>query len=62
MAEFTYNNVKNTSTSHTSFELNYGYHPRTSYKENVHTRTQSKSADELATNLREMIAIYIKNF
>ncbi len=28
MAEFAYNNTKNTSTSHTPFELNYDYHPR----------------------------------
>ena len=27
MAEFTYNNAKNASTSHTPFELNYSYHP-----------------------------------
>ena len=27
MTEFAYNNAKNASISHTSFELNYGYHP-----------------------------------
>ncbi len=26
MTEFAYNNAKNASTSHTPFELNYGYH------------------------------------
>ena len=33
IAEFAYNNAKNASTSHTSFELNCGYHPQMSYKE-----------------------------
>ena len=32
MAEFVYNNAKNPSTGHTSFGLNYGYHPRILYK------------------------------
>ena len=27
MVEFAYNNAKNASTGHMSFELNYGYHP-----------------------------------
>lgn len=27
MAEFTYNNPKNTNIGYTLFELNYGYHP-----------------------------------
>ena len=32
IAEFAYNNMKNASTGHTLFELNYGYYPRISYK------------------------------
>ena len=39
MVEFTYNNAKNTSTGHTLFELNYGYHPRMSYEEDVDPRS-----------------------
>ena len=39
MAEFAYNNAKNASTGHTPFELNYGYHPRMSYKEDVDPRS-----------------------
>ena len=35
MAEFASNNVKNASTGHTSFEVNYGYHPRISYEEEL---------------------------
>ncbi len=61
MAEFAYNNAKNASTSHTPFELNYGFHLRASYKENVDPRSQSKSADELATKLRELMAVCRKN-
>ena len=47
MAEFAYNNAKNTSTGHTPFRLNYGYHPRMLYEEEVNSRSQSKSADKL---------------
>ncbi len=61
MAEFAYNNAKNASTGHTPFELNCGYHPRASYKKNVDPRSQSKSAHELATELRELMAVYREN-
>ena len=61
MAEFAYNNSKNTSTGHTPFELNCGYHPRISYEEEVEPRSQSKSADELAKELRELIIVCCKN-
>ncbi len=39
MAEFVYNNAKNASTGHMPFKLNYGYHPRASYKEDVDPRS-----------------------
>ena len=35
IAEFAYNNAKNASTGYTPFELNYGYHPWVSYKEDL---------------------------
>ena len=35
MAEFAYNNAKNASTGHKPFELNCGYHPHVSFKENT---------------------------
>ena len=57
MAEFTYNNTKNASTGHTPFELNCGYHPRMSYKEEVDPRSRSKSADKLSTELRELMFV-----
>ncbi len=62
MAEFAYNNMKNASTGHTPFELNSGFHLRVSYKEDVDPRSQSKSADKLATELRELMAVYKENF
>ncbi len=61
MAEFAYNNAKNASIGHTLFELNYGYHSRASYKEDVNPRSQSKSADELTTELNELMAVYREN-
>ena len=57
MAEFAYNNSKNASTGHTPFELNCGYHPRMSYEEEVNPRSQSKSADELSEEFRELIVV-----
>ena len=61
MAEFAYNNAKNASTGHILFELNYGYHPRMSYKKDVNPRSQSKSADELSAELRELMIICREN-
>ena len=57
IAGFAYNNAKNTSTGHTPFELNYGYHPWMSYKEDVDPRSQSKLADELSAELRELMMV-----
>ncbi len=61
IAEFAYNNAKNASTGHTPFELNCDYHPRASYKEDVDPYSQSKSADKLATELRELMAVCKEN-
>ena len=61
MAEFAYNNARNASTGHTPFELNCGYHPRMSYEEDVDSRSQSKSADELSAELRELMIICREN-
>ncbi len=44
MVEFAYNNAKNASTGHISFEFNCGFHPQASYKEDVNPQSQSKSA------------------
>ena len=42
IAEFAYNNAKNTSTGHILFELNYKYHPCISDKEDLDLRSKSK--------------------
>ncbi len=62
MAEFVYNNAKNTSTGHISFELNYGYHLRVSFEEDVDPHSRSRSANELAKELRELIEVRCHNF
>ena len=61
MAEFAYNNAKKASTGYMPFELNCGYHPQTSYKEDVNPCSQSKLVDELAIELRELITVCKKN-
>ena len=61
MAEFAYNSAKNTSIGHTPFELKCGFHPRASYKKDVELQSKSKAADELATKLRELTAVYKEN-
>ena len=61
MAEFAYNNAKNTSTGYTPFELNCGYHPRVSFKEDTNPHFQSKTAKELSSELRELMIVCQKN-
>ncbi len=61
MAEFAYNNVKNTSTGHMSFELNYNFHPSASYKKDVDPRATLKSTNKLAIELKELMVIYKEN-
>ena len=57
IAEFAYNNAKNASTGHTPFELNYVYHPRVSYEEDIDPRSRSKSTEELGAELKDLMAI-----
>ena len=61
MAELAYNNTKNTSTSHTSFELNCDYHPCVSFEEDTDPRSRSKSADELLAELQDLMTVCQKN-
>ena len=61
MAEFAYNKAKNASIGHIVFELNYGYHPRISYKEDIDPRSRFKSANELLMELWELMIMYKKN-
>ena len=62
MTKFAYNNAKNTSMDHTSFELNCNYHPQTPYKEDVNPCSQSKSADERAIKLKKLMTVWKQNF
>ena len=43
------------------FELNCGYHPRVSYKKDVHLYSRSTAVDELTKELRNLIAACRKN-
>ena len=61
MARFAYNNTKNSNTDQTPFELNCGYHPRMLYKDNSKLQSQSKSADKLLVELRELIIVCQEN-
>ncbi len=61
MTEFAYNNTKNTSTGHTPFELNCGYHPRVFFEEDIDPRSRSCSANELAEELRELMEVCCQN-
>ena len=57
MAEFAYSNSKNASTGHMPFKLNCGYYQRMLYKEKVDLRSQSKLADKLLVELRQLMII-----
>ena len=58
MAEFAYNNIKNTSIGYMLFKLNYGYHPWVFYEEDLDPRSQSKTAEELSSKLQNLMATY----
>lgn len=55
MAEFAYNNAKHSSTRFTPFELNYGYHPRVSYEDELDPRSRSKVAGAEVLELKELL-------
>ena len=61
MAEFAYNNAKNASTGFTPFELNCGYHPRVFYEENLDLRSKSRTAEELSSELLELMTVCQQN-
>ena len=61
ITEFAYNNAKNTGTGYTSFELKCGYHPRVSYKEDLDPCSKSRTAEELSSELRELITVCQQN-
>ena len=61
MAEFAYNNTKNTSIGHIPFELNYRYHFWVFYKKNLNFCLKLKSAKELSSELQNLMAAYQQN-
>lgn len=61
MAKFTYNNAKYASIGHMPFELNYSYHSRVFYKEDVDPCSKSKSANKLSTELKELMTVCQEN-
>ena len=61
MVEFAYNNAKNTSTGHTLFKLNCGYHSKVSFEEDVDPCLRSRSANELAEELKKLIEVCCQN-
>ena len=61
MAEFSYNNVKNTSTGYIPFKLNWRYHLYIFYKEDVDLSSKSKAADKLTDELRNFMTAYREN-
>ena len=61
MAEFAYNNAKNTSTGYIPFKLNCGYYPRDFYEEDLDPRLNLKITEELSSELQNLIAVYQQN-
>lgn len=61
MTDFTYNNAKNASTSHTLFELNYRYHSRVLFKDDIDPYSRSRSANKLVMEVRELMEICYQN-
>lgn len=61
MVKFVYNNAKSASTGHMPFKLNYGYHPRMFFEDEVDLYSRFCSANKPAKKLTELILIYQQN-
>ena len=57
MTDFAYNNAKNASTSHMSFELNCGYYPKVLFKKDGNPYSRSCFANKLVDGLSELTEI-----
>ena len=57
MAEFAYNNTKNTSPSYTIFKLDYGYHLCIFYEKNFDSFSKLKTVEKLSFELQNLIVI-----
>jgi len=54
LAEFVYNNAKNSSTGMSPFYANYGYHPRATLKVRLTTATDNPAAEALTERLQQV--------
>ena len=61
MAEFSYNNTKNTSTGHILFKLNCKYYPCVFYEEDLDSYLKSRTTEKLSFELWELITVYQQN-
>ena len=61
IAEFAYNNAKDTNTGLTPIALTFGYQPQNSFEEDINLHLRSRFADKLVDELRELIEIYCQN-
>ena len=61
IAEFAYNNAKNTNTSHTLFKLSYSYHSKVLFKEDINFYLRFCSIDKLAKKLKGLMKICCQN-
>ena len=61
MAEFAYNNAKNTSMGYIPYELNCGFYPRVSYKKDVNPCSRSNTIGQLGTELQTLIFLCKEN-
>lgn len=61
MAKFVYNNAKNASIGHISFELNCSYYPRIFFEDEVNPCSRLRLADKQTKKLRKLIWIYQQN-
>lgn len=58
IVKFAYNNAKNMTTDHISFEFNCNYHLFISFEDETNPCLKFRSANKLAKELRNLILIY----
>lgn len=62
MAEFAYNNAKNSSTSYTSFKFNDRYHSyKVLFKKDIKPHLKSCFANKQAEKLKKLVLIDCQN-
>lgn len=60
-AEFAYNNVKNSNTSHILFKVNYKDYSKVSFTIKINYCLKSYFTNKLANKLRDLINVYCQN-